>query len=645
MNFILTLFLLAIPVLSHSQERIIKAHILDSQTKQPVKAASITKAGSTDRVMSDSKGQFTIPITESDKLIIAHISYTTSEIPLPEQDAFSVLVERKYVKLNPLNLDTFLSDSPRFSILEKEGINIQPNFARYNGGWQEFYTDLGEKILSTSKFRDVDSAFRVKVQFAIAESGKLEVISVEENPIIEKVFLKQSLLGLDEWIPASQNNINVPQFFQLNIIKNEEIFAMVEDPPSPIGGMKSFYQYVQKNLQYPHRARTLGIEGKVFVQFVVDEKGKLTEVQAVKGIGGGCDEEVVRLIKECPDWIPGYQDGVPVKVRMIIPITFELDSNSSIGQVPLHSFLRVRVRYPLAARKSGVEGTLYAIFEIDRSSKKIVNIEILNDIGADCGTEVKRVLNDFKILRFDELKPNMKYILPVTFGLEDLPEHRKQIELPEGKLLDEVAVIARGVDRSLRNSDGNFVPKRNPQFLSVEEAVVSNKSILKLSLVNRKLKELSPQIKELKSLVFLDLENNNLSSLPREITQLKKLEELYIPNNQLTNLPENFSNLTSLEIIGLAQNRLDKFPKQLLTLKNLEVLDLGGNNITVIPSEIYAMKNLKLLVLSDNKIKELPSEIYQLKKLEKLYLSGTLITKEKAKEIQSRLKKAEVILD
>ena len=68
----------------------------------------------------------------------------------------------------------------------------------------------------------------------------------------------------------------------------------------------------------------MGIEGKAFVQFVVDKDGTLTEVQAVKGIGAGCDEEAVRVIQGAPKWKPGKQRGRAVKVRMILPITFKL---------------------------------------------------------------------------------------------------------------------------------------------------------------------------------------------------------------------------------------------------------------------------------------------------------------------------------
>ena len=104
----------------------------------------------------------------------------------------------------------------------------------------------------------------------------------------------------------------------------DEIFTIVEDQPTPNGGMSAFYQFVQKKLKYPAQARRMGIEGKVFVQFVVDKDGTLTEVQAVKGIGAGCDEEAERVIKSAPKWKPGKQRGRAVKVRMILPITFKL---------------------------------------------------------------------------------------------------------------------------------------------------------------------------------------------------------------------------------------------------------------------------------------------------------------------------------
>ncbi len=104
----------------------------------------------------------------------------------------------------------------------------------------------------------------------------------------------------------------------------DEVFTIVEQQPAYPGGMGAFYQFVQKKLKYPSQARRMGIEGKVFVQFVVDKKGNITEVVAVKGIGAGCDAEAERVIRTSPKWKAGKQRGKAVKVRMILPITFKL---------------------------------------------------------------------------------------------------------------------------------------------------------------------------------------------------------------------------------------------------------------------------------------------------------------------------------
>ena len=89
----------------------------------------------------------------------------------------------------------------------------------------------------------------------------------------------------------------------------DEIFQFVEDQPAPVGGMKAFYAYVGKQMKYPAQARRMGIEGKVYVTFVVGKDGALTDVRVLKGIGAGCDEEAVRVLSAAPKWKPGKQRG------------------------------------------------------------------------------------------------------------------------------------------------------------------------------------------------------------------------------------------------------------------------------------------------------------------------------------------------
>ena len=104
----------------------------------------------------------------------------------------------------------------------------------------------------------------------------------------------------------------------------DQIFLVVEETAAPIGGMPAFYEFIGKKLKYPAQARRMGIEGKVFVEFVIERDGSITDVKAIKGIGAGCDEEAVRVVQSAPKWKAGKQRGKPVRQRMVLPIAFKL---------------------------------------------------------------------------------------------------------------------------------------------------------------------------------------------------------------------------------------------------------------------------------------------------------------------------------
>lgn len=106
--------------------------------------------------------------------------------------------------------------------------------------------------------------------------------------------------------------------------ETDEIFTVVEESAAPKGGMAAFYKYVGEKIKYPAQARRMGIEGRVFVEFVINKDGSLSDVKAIKGIGAGCDEEAVRIIQSAPSWTPGKQRGKPVKQRYTLPIIFKL---------------------------------------------------------------------------------------------------------------------------------------------------------------------------------------------------------------------------------------------------------------------------------------------------------------------------------
>jgi protein TonB len=103
-----------------------------------------------------------------------------------------------------------------------------------------------------------------------------------------------------------------------------KIFTSVEKVPEFPGGIDAFYKYLQKTIHYPAVARENNTQGRVIISFVCEKDGSLTDVSVARGIGDGCDEEAMRVIKASPHWRPGIQNGRPVRVRYSVPIAFTL---------------------------------------------------------------------------------------------------------------------------------------------------------------------------------------------------------------------------------------------------------------------------------------------------------------------------------
>jgi protein TonB len=100
----------------------------------------------------------------------------------------------------------------------------------------------------------------------------------------------------------------------------------------PPGGIKEFYKYVAHTLRYPAQARRLGVEGKVFIEFVVQTDGSITDVKTISGIGAGCDQEAMKVIQSSAKWTPGKNKGVAVKQRLVFPISFALQSPKKVDE-------------------------------------------------------------------------------------------------------------------------------------------------------------------------------------------------------------------------------------------------------------------------------------------------------------------------
>ena len=200
----------------------------------------------------------------------------------------------------------------------------------------EYQTDLKAFFISN----DPSDIFHKMINFwdstgnQLVTNGNGLFYNVHENGKIEKKGNYKDCLKEGKWEGwyddgkayfqenYSEGKLTEGQSFDKEGQKRE--YTVIGSQPEPVGGLASFYKYVSDSLVYPKYARRKGIEGKVFTQFVVDKDGSLIDIKILRGIGSGCDEEVIRLLKEVPKWTPGYHRGIPIKVRMMMPIVFKL---------------------------------------------------------------------------------------------------------------------------------------------------------------------------------------------------------------------------------------------------------------------------------------------------------------------------------
>ncbi len=143
---------------------------------------------------------------------------------------------------------------------------------------------------------------------------------VEDDTEVEDIDINAEV-DQDEVI--EDYTYEAPEIEEEEIVE-EEVFLSVEENPEFPGGPAKLLEYIQKNLKYPMMARESDIQGRVFVGFVVEKDGSISNVKVLRGIGGGCDEEAVRVVQSLPKFKPGKQRGNPVRVQYTLPIVFKL---------------------------------------------------------------------------------------------------------------------------------------------------------------------------------------------------------------------------------------------------------------------------------------------------------------------------------
>lgn len=184
--------------------------------------------------------------------------------------------------------------------------------------------------------------FHIRIQQLNAEQ-KAAILMAVPSRVVETAYSKFGIQVVEDSVIEDEleiNNNNIERSIELlasrkdvahsNVNQgatdriDDEIFTVAETMPEYPGGMGKLTEYLESNLRYPREARENGIEGRVFVRFVVEKDGSITNASVARSIGWGCDEEALRLVRTMSKWIPGKQRGQAVRVSYVLPVRFKL---------------------------------------------------------------------------------------------------------------------------------------------------------------------------------------------------------------------------------------------------------------------------------------------------------------------------------
>lgn len=225
--------------------------------------------------------------------------------------------------------------------------------------------------------------------------------------------------------------------------KEDMVFRIVEDMPEYPGGEDAFRNDLMNAVKYPDEAKKNGIQGKVYVSFVVNKEGKVENAKIARGVDPLLDKEALRAIKQLKTWKPGKQRGTLVNVEYTAPINFSLDGKTTKakeikdvdgeqvfhvvedmpefpgGKNALREFIAKKVIYPEKAKKEKIQGKVYVSFTVMKDGS-VSQCEVVRGVHPDLDKEAIRVIKSLPKWKPGSQRGtlvNVRYTMPINFAL------------------------------------------------------------------------------------------------------------------------------------------------------------------------------------------------------------------------------------
>lgn len=217
----------------------------------------------------------------------------------------------------------------------------------------------------------------------------------------------------------------------------EQVYTFVDRMPDAGYDCNDFFS---KNIHYPDSAIAQNIEGRVIIRFVVNKDGHISGAKVVRGIGGGCDEEALRVVSSLPPWKPGARNGSLAKVSFVIPVEFKMTisdqekkeivpvgvptHDTDIQPLPAYDYVRYigeNIDYPRLAWKQGKEGVVFVKFAVNEDGS-ISDVSLYTGVSEDLDAEAMRIVKGFPKWKpgTHNGKPVLTYsLIPITFLIQN----------------------------------------------------------------------------------------------------------------------------------------------------------------------------------------------------------------------------------
>ena len=404
-----------------------------------------------------------------------------------KKNGYSIINEPIDVKVN--GTDNAQKEITQNKNATYMAVQVMP---RFPGGPDALITYINENVKYPAIALRNGIEGKVYVNFMVTKDGSISYPKVIKavDPLLDQEAIRV-IESMPNWKPANQNGENVdfactvPIDFKLEPSKlsteklkdankqSNQPYTIVEQMPEYPGGAEALRAFIATNIKYPVIALEKGIQGKVFINFVVTKTGSVTNAKVLRGVDPSIDKEAIRVVESLPNWIPGKQNGENVDVTYTIPINFALEPNkisteklkgtgnqsdqlftevekilteqnaalsakqnqpyTVVEQMPefpggeeaLKIYIADNLKYPVIAIENGIYGQVYVQFVIDNEGN-VTHVNINRGVDPSLDNEAMRIVNSMP--KWIPGKQNGKivnviYNLPINFKLTSVYHH------------------------------------------------------------------------------------------------------------------------------------------------------------------------------------------------------------------------------